>query len=165
MFPLPHLPRRAPPPGGAREGTRPPRARRCPPQSPTPPAIAHREVRDERRDEGESEAGVRPLLESRRHRRQQEHHAEELGPRQFHPEVLRKAEVREGLRDLRQRQLRVGGEAQLQAQQHGDNPEADDDAFGAGDAQGRKSAAAVDGQVHVVPPCHPDGSHSRDVTG
>ena len=98
-------------------------------------AIAHREVGDERRAEGDGEAGVGPLLEPRRHRRKQQHHAEELGPRELHPEVVGEAEVGERLRHLRQAQLRVGGEAYLQAEERGDDPEADDDAFGAGDAQ------------------------------
>src|SRR5258708_16344187 len=49
--------------------------------------IAHREVSDERRAEGDGEAGVGPLLEPCRHRRKQQHHAEELGPRELHPEV------------------------------------------------------------------------------
>jgi hypothetical protein len=89
-------------------------------------------VGDERRDEGDGEAGVGPLLEPRRHRRKQQHHAEELGQREFHPEVVGEAEVGERLRHLRQAQLRVGGEAYLQAEERGDRPEADDDSFGAG---------------------------------
>src|SRR5216683_3176446 len=43
-------------------------------------AIAHREVGDQRRAEVDGEAGVGPLLEPRRHRRKQQHHAEDLGP-------------------------------------------------------------------------------------
>src|SRR5580704_3984730 len=45
-------------------------------------AVPHREVGDERRAEGDGEAGVGPLLEPRRHRRKQQHHAKELGPRE-----------------------------------------------------------------------------------
>src|SRR5262249_26665594 len=71
--------------------------------------IAQREVGDERRGEGDGEACVRPLLEPRRHRRQHQHHAEELRPRKLHSEVGGKAEVAERLRHLRQAQLRVGG--------------------------------------------------------
>src|SRR5437867_8308 len=98
-------------------------------------AIANREVGDERRAEGDGEAGVGPLLEPRRHRGKQQHHAEELGPRELHPEVGGEAEVGERLRHLRQAQLRVGGEAYLQAEERGDDPEADDHSFGAGHAQ------------------------------
>src|SRR5215831_1859193 len=58
-------------------------------------AIAQREVRDERRGEVDGEAGVGPLLEPRRHRQKQQHHAEELGPRELHPEVGGEAEVGE----------------------------------------------------------------------
>ena len=58
-----------------------------------------------------------------------------IGPREFHPEIGGEAEVGERLRDLRQNQLRVGGETYLQAEERGDGPEADDDAFGAGQAQ------------------------------
>src|SRR6059036_1063131 len=63
--------------------------------------------------------------------------AEELAPRELHPEVGGEAEVGERLRHLRQAQLRVGGEAYLQAEERGDDPEADDDSFGAGHAQVR----------------------------
>src|SRR5215471_4899622 len=85
-------------------------------------AIAHREVSDERRGEGDGKAGVGPLFEPRRHWRKHQHHAEELGPRELHPEIGREAEVRERLRHLRQAQLRVGGEAYLQAEERGDDP-------------------------------------------
>src|SRR5436309_11214755 len=84
-------------------------------------AIAHREVGDERRAEVDGEAGIGPLLESRRHRRKQQHHAEELDPRELHPEVGGEAEVGERLRNLWKAQLRVGGEAYLQAEEHGDH--------------------------------------------
>jgi hypothetical protein len=56
----------------------------------------------------------------------QQHHTEELGPREFHPEVVGEAEVGKHLRHLRQAQLRVGGEAYLQAEERGDALEADD---------------------------------------
>src|SRR5213594_325871 len=46
--------------------------------------------------------------------------AEELAPRELHPEVGGEAEVGERLRHLRQAQLRVGGEAYLQAEERGD---------------------------------------------
>ncbi len=85
-------------------------------------AIAHREVGDERRGEVDGEAGVGPLIEPRRHRGKYQHHAEELGPRELHPEVGGEAEVGERLRHLRQEQLRVGGEAHLQAEWRGDDP-------------------------------------------
>ena len=62
---------------------------------------------DKRRAERDGEAGVSPLLESCRHRRKQQYYTEELGPREFHPEVVGKAEVRERLRHLRQAQLRI----------------------------------------------------------
>src|SRR5207253_621375 len=48
-------------------------------------AIAHREVGDQRRGDVDGEAGVGPLLEPRRHRREQQPHAEELRPRKLHP--------------------------------------------------------------------------------
>src|SRR5262249_61385810 len=41
-------------------------------------AIADREVGDERRADVDGEAGVGPLLEPRRNRRKQQHHADEL---------------------------------------------------------------------------------------
>src|SRR5260370_31464534 len=44
-------------------------------------AIAHRNVGDQRRGEVDGEAGVDPLLEPRRHRREHQNHAEEFGPR------------------------------------------------------------------------------------
>src|SRR5262245_53794080 len=69
-------------------------------------AIAHREVGDERRAQGDGEAGVGPFLEPRGHRRQQDHHAEKLGPRELHAEVIGEAEVSERLRHLWQAQLR-----------------------------------------------------------
>src|SRR5437763_1258503 len=40
---------------------------------------------DERRGEVDGETGVGPLLEPCRRRRKYQHHAEQLGPRQFHP--------------------------------------------------------------------------------
>src|SRR5262249_53174238 len=131
------LRRSAWPARGARRSTRAPRARRWPPPAPRLRAIADREVGDERRAEGDGKAGVGPLLEPRRHRRKQQHHAEELGPRELHSEVVGEAEVGEHLRHLRQAQLRVGGEAYLQAEERGDGPEADDYSFGAGHAQVR----------------------------
>jgi hypothetical protein len=51
------------------------------------------------------------------------------------PEVGGEAEVGERLRHLRQAQLRVGGEAHLQAEERGDDPKADDHSFGAGHVQ------------------------------
>src|SRR5215510_15500791 len=100
-------------------------------------AIAHREVCDERRGEIYGEAGVGPLLEPRRRRRKQQRHAEELGQRELHPEVGGEAEAGERFRHLRQAQLRVGGEAHLQAEERGYDPEADDFSFGAGHVQVR----------------------------
>ncbi len=50
-------------------------------------AIAHREVGDKRRGEVDGEAGVGPLLEPWRHRREQQYHADELGPRELHLEI------------------------------------------------------------------------------
>src|SRR6202011_1023801 len=85
-------------------------------------AIAHREVGDERRAEGDGEAGIGPLLEPRRQRRKQQYHAEELGPRELHPEVGGEAEVGERLRHLWQAQLRGGGGSYLQAEESGDDP-------------------------------------------
>ena len=116
---------------------------------------------DQRRAESDGEAGVRPLLKPRRHRREQQRHAEELGPRELNPEVGREAEVNERLRHLGQAQLRVGGEAYLQAEERGDYPEADDDAFGARPAQvrGRERRSRCGERllkglhVHDLPPC------------
>src|SRR5262249_13118943 len=100
-------------------------------------AVANREVGDERRGEVDGEAGVGPLLEPRRYRRKQQHHAEELGPRELHPEVGGEAEVGERPRHLRQAQVRVGGEAPLPAEGGGNDPEADDYSFGARHVQVR----------------------------
>src|SRR5262249_10398990 len=75
--------------------------------------------------------------EPRRRWREQQRHAEELGQRELHPEVGGETEVFERLRHLRQAQLRVGGEAHLQAEKRGDDPEADDYSFGSGHAQVR----------------------------
>jgi hypothetical protein len=86
-------------------------------------AIAYREVGDDRRGEVDGQAGVGPLLEARRHRRKQQRHAEELGQRELHPEVCGEAEVGERLRHLRQAQLRLGGEAHLQAEERRDDPD------------------------------------------
>src|SRR5262245_23064395 len=56
-------------------------------------------------------------------RGKQQQHAEELGQREFHPEVCSgEAQVRERLRHLRQGHLRVGSEAHLQAEERGDCP-------------------------------------------
>ena len=68
-------------------------------------AIAHRDVSDEGRAENDGEAGVDPLLESRRHRREQQHEPKELRPRELDPEVGGKAEVGERRRHLRQAEL------------------------------------------------------------
>src|SRR5438093_8640986 len=86
--------------GGARSGARRRGLQAAPEEVREPPehaggrrpaprlrAIAHREVGDERRAEVDGEAGIGPLLEPRRHWRKQQHHAEELGPRELHPEV------------------------------------------------------------------------------
>src|SRR5689334_395764 len=56
-------------------------------------AIAHREVSDQRGGKIDGEAGVGPLLEPCRRRCKYQHHPEELGPREFQPEVGGKAEV------------------------------------------------------------------------
>src|SRR5260370_667708 len=56
-------------------------------------AIAHREVSEERGGEGDREACVGPLLQPRWHRREQKRDAEELGPRELHPEVGGEAKV------------------------------------------------------------------------
>src|SRR5260370_840841 len=61
---------------------------------------------------------------------EQHRHAEELGPRELHPEVGGEAEVGERLRHLRQAQFRVGGEAHLQAEERGDDPIDDGLGFG-----------------------------------
>src|SRR4030095_6709649 len=68
--------------------------------------IAYRDVAKERRDEVDAEAGVAPLLESRRaHGEEQCSHARHLGPRELHAEVVGwKAEAGERLRRLRQDQ-------------------------------------------------------------
>ena len=99
------------PAGGARRSTKTPRALRCPPPSPTPPG--HRPPRGGRwrRAEVDGEAGVGPLCEPRRNRRKQQHHSEELGPRELYPEVGGEAEVGERLRHLWKAKLRVGREA------------------------------------------------------
>jgi hypothetical protein len=83
-------------------------------------AIAHRDVSDERRGEVDGEAGLGPLLEPRRRKKQ--HYAEEFGPREFHAEVGGEAEMGELLRHLRHAQLRVGGETHLQTEERGDDP-------------------------------------------
>src|ERR1700681_4828368 len=75
-----------------------------------------------------------PLLEPRWHRRKQQHHAQELGPRELHPEV--------------------GGEAYLQAEECGDDPEADDYSFGAGDAQVRGREGATGHAAGVAAALH-----------
>src|SRR5258708_198884 len=121
--------------GGARSGARRPGLQAAPEEvrehpehaggrrpAPRLRAIAHREVGDERRAEGDGEARVGPLFEPRRHRRKQQHHADELGPRELHPEPGGEAEVGERLRNLWKAQLRVGGEAYLQAEERGDDP-------------------------------------------
>src|SRR6267142_6330389 len=114
-------------------------------------AIAHREVGDERRGEVDGEAGIGPLLQPRRHRREQQHHAEELGPRELHPEVGGEAEVGERLRHLRQAQLRVGGEAHLQAEERGDDPI--DDGLCLGGGPGGDEGRPLHGRFHgVLPP-------------
>ena len=46
----------------------------------------------------------------------------ELGQRELHPKVGGEAEMGERLGHLRQAQLRVGGEAHLQAEERGDDP-------------------------------------------
>src|SRR5215510_4809913 len=97
--------------------------------------IAHREVSDQRRAEGDREAAMCPLLEPRWQRREQQHDAEQLGPCELHPEVVGETEVSEHRRHLRQAQLCVGGEAYLQAEECGNDPEAEDDSFGARHAQ------------------------------
>src|SRR6059036_2157862 len=84
--------------------------------------------------------------------------AEELAPRELHPEVGGEAEVGERLRHLRQAQLRVGGEAYLQAEERGDDPKADDYSFGAGHAQVR----GREGQPGVsTPNCFAYSAFSR----
>jgi hypothetical protein len=85
-------------------------------------AIAHRLVSDERRGEVDGEAGAGPLFEKRRRGREHQRHAEELGPRKLRPEVGGEAELGELLRHHRQAQLRVSGEANLQAEERGDYP-------------------------------------------
>src|SRR4030095_15682472 len=115
-------------------------------------AIAHREVGDERRGEVDANAGVGPLLEPRWHRRKQQHHAEELGPRELYPEVGREAEVGERLRHLRQTQLRVGGEAHLHAEERGDDPI--DDGLGFGGWSWRRRGPASAGSVPWGSPSH-----------
>jgi len=115
----------------------------CP--APCVRAIADRDMGDERRAEGEGEAGVGPLLEPRRHRREQQHHAEELGQGELHPEVIGEAEVGERGRHLRHTQLRVGGEADLHAEERGGDPEAE---ARLGDINEGSDAR------HVRAPCH-----------
>ena len=70
-----------------------------PQRTPVAAAQPHASGR-KRRAEVDGKAGIGPLLEPRRHRRKQEHHAEELGPRELHPEPGGEAEVGEGLRNL-----------------------------------------------------------------
>src|SRR5207245_5060070 len=106
---------------------------------------------DERRADVDGEAGVGPLLEPRRHRRKHQHHAEELGQRELHPEVGGEAEMGERLRPLRQAQLRVGGEAQLQAEERGDDPI--DDGLGFAGGLGGDEGRLLQGRFHgVLPP-------------
>src|SRR6266852_3059123 len=70
-------------------------------------------------------------------------------------------EVGERLRHLRQAQVRVGGEGYLQAEECGDDPEADDYSFGARDAQvrGREGRSRCGDRlpsglhVHDLPSC------------
>ena len=82
----------------------------------------------DRRGEVDGEASVGPILydagckysphpEPGRHRRKHHHHSEGFCPGELHPEVVGKAEMRECRRHLRQAQLRVGGEAHLQAEE------------------------------------------------
>src|SRR5215467_8976480 len=130
----------------------PEHARGCRP-APGLRAIAHRQVRDERRGEGDGEAGVGPLLEPHRHRRQHQHHAEELRPRELHPEVGGKAEVGERLRHLRQAQLRVGGEAHLQAEERCDDPIDDGLSFEGGPSG--DGGRLLQGRFHGVLPFTP----------
>src|SRR4029079_9012561 len=113
----PEIVRKGPEHGGARRPA--PRLR----------AVAHGEVGDQRGAKVDGEAGVRPLLEPPRQRREQHRDADQLGPRVLHPEVVGEAEVGERRRHLRQAQLRGGGEADLQAEQRGDDPETDDGFF------------------------------------
>src|ERR1700744_6277100 len=119
---------------------------RCP--TPGLGAIAHREVRDERRGEVDGEAGPGPFLEPRRHRRENQHHPEELGPREFHPEVAGEAEVDERPGHLRQTQFRVSGEAHLQTEEGGGDP--GDDGPGLGGPGGSDERRLRQGRFHWV---------------
>src|SRR5262245_17282136 len=67
--------------------------------------VAEGEVGDERRAEVDGEAGVGPLLEPCRHGRKQQHHTDELGPRELDPEIVGEAVAGERVRDLGQAQL------------------------------------------------------------
>lgn len=107
---------------GARGTMKSPRARPSRRPSPTPPDHPPRPMLDDRRREVDRETGVRPLLESRRHWSEQHQHAEKLGACEFHAEVRGKAKVRECLRHLRQAQLRIRGEGDLQAEDRGYAP-------------------------------------------
>src|SRR5258708_2216141 len=66
------------------------------------------------------------------------------------PEVGGEAEVGERLRHLRQAQLRVGGEAHLQAEERGDDPIDDGRGFGGG--LGGHEGRLLQGRFHVVLP-------------
>src|SRR5678815_1481130 len=114
--------------------------------------VADRDVGDERRAEVDGEAGVGPLLEARGHRRKQQHHTEELGPRELHPEIVGEAVASERVRHLWQAQLRIRGEAHLQAEQRGGDPEADDDATrsGAGGGLGDDEGRVVQGRFCLL---------------
>src|ERR1700741_2758641 len=90
--------------------------------APDPWAIPQGEVRDQGRGEVDSKTGVSPLLEPRGHRRKQQYHTEKLGPRELYSEVSGETEVGEHLRHVRQTQLRVRGEAHLQAEEPGNDP-------------------------------------------
>jgi hypothetical protein len=101
-------------------------------------AIAYGEVGDERRDEVGGKSGVRLLPDHvdgascGKHRYQQGSHARHLSPRKLHTEGGgRDAEACERLRRLRQaQQLVLGGEAHLQAEERGEDPEGCDQPFG-----------------------------------
>src|SRR4051812_25329567 len=99
-------------------GNRPEHAR-CRGPAPRVRTIAHFEMSDERRGESDGEAGVGPFFEPRWDWRKYHDDSEELGPREFHLKVRRKAEVSERLCHLREPQLRIRGEADLQAEKGG----------------------------------------------
>src|SRR5262249_35055991 len=108
--------------------------------------IANREVGEEGGGEGDGEAGVGPLLESDRDRGKQQDHTEELGPRELHPEVGGEAEVGEHFGNLRQAQLRPGREADLEAEEGGDDPVRDRHGFRGG--SGRGEYRVLNGRFH-----------------